>query len=267
MPVTPLGIATPNSGDDWDLVIDLAAMAVTVDNAITSEIGSIPPPVPVRGNSTLRDATFGVPGNNTQRAALANQRATWFNTDSGWTESYYADSAIAGLTVPGLVAGTTSGWYPVGNGPEISLIASAQQSLSSGVAYTQWAAPGTGQSWRRGTQLSLSAGVVTTTMPGRYEASCLMVSQTGSGAIALGMLRNNLATAGNLAAQAVFTLSGTFYIPEWIRTPSFALAANDNLRIQCISAGTVIFNIGAGGSAPQCGGFYVRYVGPNLVTQ
>lgn len=35
MPVTPLGVWTPNDSDDWDIVTDLAAMGVSIDGAIT----------------------------------------------------------------------------------------------------------------------------------------------------------------------------------------------------------------------------------------
>lgn len=37
MTTTPLGIWTPNDGDDWDLTIDLSAMANTVDAAILAQ--------------------------------------------------------------------------------------------------------------------------------------------------------------------------------------------------------------------------------------
>lgn len=36
MPTTPRGIWTPSDSDDWDLTVDLAAMAVSIDDAITS---------------------------------------------------------------------------------------------------------------------------------------------------------------------------------------------------------------------------------------
>lgn len=41
MPTTPRGIVTPNDGDEWDLVTDLAATAVTVDNAIGTVAGTV----------------------------------------------------------------------------------------------------------------------------------------------------------------------------------------------------------------------------------
>ena len=34
MPTTPLGVWTPDDGDDWDLTIDLAAMAISIDAAL-----------------------------------------------------------------------------------------------------------------------------------------------------------------------------------------------------------------------------------------
>lgn len=40
MPTTPLGVWTPDDADDWDLTVDLAAMAVSVDTVITDSITS-----------------------------------------------------------------------------------------------------------------------------------------------------------------------------------------------------------------------------------
>lgn len=70
-------------------------------------------PSPVRGTTAERDGLFGIPATAAARAALANQRVTWFNTEKGWSESYYAVTGTAGLTAPALLAGHATGWYPL----------------------------------------------------------------------------------------------------------------------------------------------------------
>lgn len=65
-----------------------------------------------RGSTAERDAMYGVPATDSARAALANSRPTWFNTDRGWEESYYAATGTPGLSAPGVVAGAPAAWYP-----------------------------------------------------------------------------------------------------------------------------------------------------------
>lgn len=66
-----------------------------------------------RGNTALRDSLYGTPSTAAERAALANRKVVWFNTDLGWQESYYATTGTAGLTVPGVFAGHPASWYPI----------------------------------------------------------------------------------------------------------------------------------------------------------
>lgn len=66
-----------------------------------------------RGTTAQRDAVYGVPATDAQRAALANQVVTWHNTTTGRSETYYATTGTAGLVARGLLAGNASGWYPV----------------------------------------------------------------------------------------------------------------------------------------------------------
>lgn len=81
-----------------------------------------------RGTTAQRDALYGVPATDSDRVILANAKITWFNTDLGWEESYYAVTGTSGLIVRGLMSGgPTAGWYPVGDGPRIHL-----QGTSSG---------------------------------------------------------------------------------------------------------------------------------------
>lgn len=64
------------------------------------------------GSTAERDIYYTVPTTDAEKVGLANRVPTWFNTDKGYTEGYYATTGLAGLTARGLVAGVPSGWYP-----------------------------------------------------------------------------------------------------------------------------------------------------------
>jgi hypothetical protein len=79
-----------------------------------------------RGSGALRDATFGTPSTGAQQSALANEMVSWFNTDNGWWESYFAPTGTTGLTAKGLITGTPAGWYPIaGRMPKETLLISS----------------------------------------------------------------------------------------------------------------------------------------------
>ena len=88
MPTTPNGVWTPDDSDDWDLVTDLAAMAVSIDNAFGT------PPVSFLGTEA-------------ERAALAAPKlrngVTFRTTDTNIT---YHRSAGAWRIAPGTVLGS-----------------------------------------------------------------------------------------------------------------------------------------------------------------
>lgn len=62
-----------------------------------------------RGSSAERDSTYGVPGTDADRVALANRQIIWYNSTTRKFETYYATTGLAGLTAPGIAG--TSGWY------------------------------------------------------------------------------------------------------------------------------------------------------------
>lgn len=65
-----------------------------------------------RGTTTERNIAFGNPGTNAQIAELANRQVRWYNTTTRRFESFFAASTVTGLTVPALLSGHASGWYP-----------------------------------------------------------------------------------------------------------------------------------------------------------
>lgn len=65
-----------------------------------------------QGSTIERDARFGTPTTDQAKASLANRLVSWFNTDKGYFEIYYAPTGTSGLTAKGLVATFPAGWYP-----------------------------------------------------------------------------------------------------------------------------------------------------------
>jgi hypothetical protein len=139
-----------------------------------------------RGTSAERDALYGIPLTDGTQAFLANRRVTWFNTDLGWEESYYAVDGTAGLVAPGLVAGVAPGWYPVGPGPRGKLQAIGSQNVSGTQYFTNWNNFGTGGSFRTGPQFVRPAGdtaSLATTLPGRYDLKTRLTIPNGGGTL------------------------------------------------------------------------------------
>lgn len=95
-----------------------AGMFDTLNRRLTSVERRLPPvpysPPPTGGTTAARNTYYGTPATDAERVALANQAPLWNNSSTGWMESYYAVTGLAGLTVFGLTTGAASGWYPVG---------------------------------------------------------------------------------------------------------------------------------------------------------
>lgn len=134
-----------------------------------------------RGTTAERDARFGTPTTDAARVALANQRISWYNTDLGWDESYYAVTGLSGLTAPGLIAGSASGWYPIGAGPYCVL----EPTVSvSGVAAGSYVPSWPGNVKRRGGDAWFTYAddrFLKIEKPGIYELSVWTNQAPGSG--------------------------------------------------------------------------------------
>jgi microcystin-dependent protein len=65
-----------------------------------------------QGPTALRDSIYGVPVSDAEKASLANRMISWFNTDKGYFEIYYATTGTTGLMAKGLATGFPAGWYP-----------------------------------------------------------------------------------------------------------------------------------------------------------
>ena len=96
MPITPnFSLWSPDDSDDWDLTIDLAAMAISIDAAITS-------------------ATTSLIGTDAQRIALASPQKKaglrWFSSDTGreWVSTSSATGAWTPVSFSGVSVTTTT---------------------------------------------------------------------------------------------------------------------------------------------------------------
>lgn len=224
-----------------------------------------------RGDTVARNAYFGTPTTDEDRAQLANAQVRWFNTERGWEESYYATTGIAGLTARGLVAGVASGWFPVGpGGPRMFLVPSAQQSLSTGLYFTNWAAPGTGLSWRNGGPgfLDLAGGVPWVRLAGRYDTTVRLGIQAGAGAAALYLSQND--TAGVQVAipdQDAVVLNGTYGMIYKLSRLDLLMTQDTSVRVYAASVGSAIFAPSANSGISSSGSYEITYAGPPLVNQ
>lgn len=218
---------------------------------------------PNGGTVTERDALFGNPTTDAARVELANQGIFWFNTESGWMESYYATTGLTGLTARGLVPGAASGWYPVGEGPVIYLVASAPQAVvGANQTITTWSAPGTGLSSRVGgaAWFTLSGGYITTEKAGRYQVRHKTRVQSGAGQAWCYLLSSTL---GNLGIANI-VLNSAFQNTHLEAGP-ITHAAGATLRVTSDS-GSYTLQEGGNGTDPMAGEFVVAYVGPPLVS-
>jgi len=215
----------------------------------------------MRGTTAQRNAHFGTPATDASRSALANRRVTWFNTDLGWEESFYAPAGTAGLTAPGLLAGTAPGWYPTGEGPESKMYASGTQNVVAGTYITQWSPWGTGGSSRRGGDdwFVRDAATVVCKKAGVYEVSGMSSQQAGSGATVTHILRS-----GQTIINCVNTLNASYVTTAPLYQPAVAMNADQNFSMY---AGIGSYQLFVSTGNVEIRGFlHIRYKGPLLAS-
>lgn len=173
------------------------------------------------GTTAQRDNVFGVPASAGDQAALANRRVTWFNTDLGWWESYYATTGTSGLTAPGLRSGSASGWYPMAGSPLYATLRNVTNQAYSGAVDILFANPPV-----------VAHGIVctTTTMTlpnaGDWEYSATIVSAgAGGGFVDLRLVINGAQVIAQTGAQFPHTnaYSRADIVPCIFPTPAGAV--------------------------------------------
>lgn len=218
--------------------------------------------LPHSGTTAQRDNYYGIPAAGAPQVALANRNPMWYNTDFGWWESYLIATGTAGLTAKGLLTGTASGWYPVGTGPIISLIPSAQYSIA-GVNDTikNWAQPGTAKSYTRGGSswftYDNTTGRITLVKAGQYRIR----AKTQLNAVdTVFVFYIGTSWATNLDGDMF--QGSTSYGKRMVLEASTRAAAGSWVRILTAVGSGGPANYGGNGVDENSGQFLVEYTGP-----
>lgn len=84
MPTTPRGIWTPADSDDFDIVTDMAATAVSVDDAITAGLAGIPRPWRYSGTEAQRAALTAPDLRNGIEFQTTDSNLVYLRTAGAW---------------------------------------------------------------------------------------------------------------------------------------------------------------------------------------
>lgn len=223
---------------------------------------------PIGGTIALRDLTFPPPTTVAEQVDLANQQITWWNTELGWQESYYAPAGSAGLTARGLVAGVSAGWFPTEAGAlHGKLQAIGSEAHGNGQYFTNWANFGTatgsgadqGESWRSHTLISRplpDTATLQTVLPGRYDLKSRMAAPGGTGTAVwrFGYLDGGSASLATDQGLPLLNGYGQMMMAEF---NDVLLYATGRCYWQTVSASWSPGNAGSWMS--------MRYIGPPLV--
>lgn len=215
-----------------------------------------------RGTTAERNTIFGVPGTDPTRVALANRKVIWFNTDTGWEESYYATEGKAGLTAIPLKNPASSGWYPTGRGPMVLLEPPGLAAQTMGTWVHSW---GTPIRRRGGTNwfASTDGRTVSFKQFGRYDVIVWTVQQAGGG-VANYHLRL-MTQDGNTILKNVdgngFPLNSSLYTRVHVEMLDTIIEPTQYIGL-FLHSGSLDLHVP--GVAPR-GQFLVRYLGPPLV--
>lgn len=250
-----------SKGDIWVRADSAVGELGSIHLEHNAFVGANAEPVYTRGTTAQRNTIFGSPSTAAQQAALANRKVTWFNTDFGWEESYYAPTGTAGLTALGLMSGTAPGWYPTGEGPFSKLYANAAQNVVAGTYLNMYNTWGTGASQRRGgsswfTYDSPTGGVVCL-FAGNYEVVGYITQQAGAGTTVTHLMRNS---------NSVFAMANALQAGQasaaLLHQPLVAMTAGNKFSL-FNGIGTYSAFVVAG-VAEVRGSFIVKYKSPLL---
>jgi microcystin-dependent protein len=221
--------------------------------ATASGAGLQPTMLMNQGTTAQRNAIFGSPTTDAQRVALANQVVSWYNTELGWWETYYATTGLSGLTARGLVSGVTSGWYPNAGAP---IYATQRRTVDTSVGAGATAVIAFNTTTAAAGFAGLPATAMTVPYAGNYEVSgSLVAAQTGGNYANMAILLNDSSIVGETGS--VFPHTNGYSIAVVTPFAYFAPAgSNFKMNATLSSAGTVV------GSSPR---LTVRYLGPALV--
>lgn len=224
MTISTRGIRTPNDGDDWDLTLDLSAMAVTIDDAIGNALKSTSSAV----NSVAeRTALYPIP---------AQGNRVWRN-DLGYEEAYY--TTYNATTNPG--GAVVAGWYPIaGNLPFYFASATQSQPIGSSansLMATLWG-PSSGHKYKGFAPVSGTSGVFVIPISGVYDISAAI--RVGGASQVVMYINRNDSTGNAAAAGGIIRVDS---IGSAISASKTAyLTAGDQLRVWVTQTSGVISN-------------------------
>lgn len=220
--------------------------------------------VPVRGTTAERDIAYPPPGVSVpDQVALANRQVNWYNTDTGWEESYYAVTGLSGLTARGLIAGTASGWYPTGLGPYCVLQPPGVFNATSGNYVRNWSSA-TDQ--RRGGAgwftYNAATGLMQIKVAGTYDLSFWTSLQSGVGtANFILQVPDAGGTVQRAADGNAFTLNSGMSVVAHAKLDSLQVAAGWQLGAYLYTGALDVHNVPQNPRAQ----LKARYMGPALV--
>lgn len=215
-----------------------------------------------RGTTAERDFLYPAPTTDAEKAALANRKVRWYNTELGWEESYYAPTGLTGLTAQGLIAGTPEGWYPIGEGPYITLEPTTAFQASAGNYVMNWH---NGNLKRKGGSAWFtpgSNGFVQVHKPGRYDISVwtLLANGAGTANFHLRVLNSALSTVEKQVDGVAFTLTSSLSVRMHVEYPDAHISAGKQVGLFCHSGDLQVHFLNYDPRAQ----FVVRYKGPLL---
>jgi microcystin-dependent protein len=238
---------------------------------IQSEPGGIPKPRNFtskdRGTTAQRDAKYGSPSTDAARVALANQKVSWYNTDLGWTESYYAVHQTTGLTALGLVSGATAGWYPVTEGPYVIVESTQTTTVMVNSIIGGWSMLRRkgGASW-----FTLTGGQrINVLKHGRYDIKAWTVQQDGANTVdyVLQVFASDGTTFLNGVSGGAFNRMTGLLTRVHQECDDLIIAPDSQVafRMQQGTIAETTNDVHAGIYMPR-GRMMVKYLGPPLVT-
>jgi len=190
MPTTPRGIWSPNDGDDFDIITDLAAMGVSIDTAIGAVAGTIQFRTGTTANRPAVGAvTKGYLYYATDTNVLWQHNGTaWALFRTGTFQSVHVSAAAVGSINSGVWAAPTG----------IAVSTSVTTAVSCRARITL-SAQGNGQSPRTGWSAGVALTGATTLAPAANTPSSLRFT-------------SSLANSAAEAAVPAITVSNSWFV-------------------------------------------------------
>lgn len=217
------------------------------------------------GNTTARNAFWGVPDTLAKRVDLHNKGAKWHRNEAGtnWIEQYFAAAADVGATGARLAAGGAAGWYPIaGNMPHVSL-KRGPGVIAYGVGYSMLTQAGFWIADRARSPLfgdpltDPRPGVITFPLQGRYLVEAHVEHNTGGSILAVKL--NDISSNIN---GVVASDSGPTVASRNHRTAVGEVAVQAGNFVSLFLYVDAVGNVHSEAHASY---FRARYLGPTLI--